>query len=331
MGVQIREVTEDEQDIRLDRWFKNNFPELKHGQLEKLLRKGQIRVDGKRMKANARLNSGQEVRVPPFRADYSVYEKKVEELSDADIKFMKSLVLYKDDDVIAINKPAGLPTQGGSKQNRHVDGMLDALKFDGQRPKLVHRLDKDTTGVLLLARTAQAAKSIGYAFKEREARKYYWGITVGAPDRDEGVIDVPLAKAQGRGGERMMARDDEEGKSAVTYFKVMERVGKRSSWLAFWPRTGRTHQIRVHAELIGTPLLGDRKYIGDGSLLQGTEGSIYDGLHLHARRLVIPYVLGGKKKLIDVVAPLPDSMKKTWKYFGFDANDKTDPFEDIRE
>lgn len=316
--VMTREVAAEDAGIRLDRWFRRHFPHLPHGRLEKLLRTGQVRVDGGRAKASARLNAGSMVRVPPLPEVAPEAAKPV--VSKDDTAFMRSLVIYKDARMIAINKPPGLAVQGGSGLTRHLDGMLDALMFDAkERPRLVHRLDRDTSGVLLLARSASAAASLGDAFRARDTRKTYWAIVVGSPPANQGTIDLPIAKLLKGDVEKM--QPDEGGKYAVTHYAVLERAGRRAAFVAFSPITGRTHQLRVHAASLGTPILGDGKYGGAASFIPGVDA---DFLHLHARAIE----LNGPKKL-RIVAPLPKEMRKTWDFFGFDAQDKSDPFADM--
>lgn len=323
-GVEIRTVAEDEGDLRLDRWFKRHIPHLNHGMLEKLLRTGQIRVDGKRSQANARLQAGQQIRVPPIAepvapspdAPRVKFERHV---SAADAQMLRSAVLYMDDHVIALNKPAGLAVQGGTSTDKHLDGMLDVLRFDGQRPRLVHRLDKDTSGVILLGRTAAAAAKLAAAFKTRTARKLYWSLVVGVPKPRNGLIDAPLAKLPGKMGEKVAVNED-EGKRAVTVYRTVEAV-KRASWLEMEPRTGRTHQLRVHCALLETPILGDGKYGGAEAFLSGQ--GVSRKLHLHARAISMPHPIQGT---IEVVAPLPEHMAMTFAFFGFEERDAGPPF-----
>lgn len=318
-------VAEVDEGQRLDRWLKKIFPELPFGQMQKILRTGQVRVDGKRVKGETRLKHGQEVRIPPQLT--MPMPKKERGLSRGDIDFIQSLVIYKDDHLIAVNKPSGLATQGGTKIGTHIDGLLEGLKYDGLKPHLVHRLDKDTSGVLLLARSPKIAAAMGALFKDGGIRKYYWAVTTPAPDMRQGKIKSSLMKAEGRGGERVVVVDEEEGKSALTFYNVMESVGGKVAWVAFWPRTGRMHQIRVHAAQIGCPLLGDHKY-GDPAGLAG-EPNLSKTLHLHARRVMFPHPVTGKK--VDIAAALSDGMLKTFKYFGFNAADKSDPFEEVED
>lgn len=332
-AVETRTVLGDEADIRLDRWFKRHFPDLGHGYLQKLLRTGQIRVDGKRAETSTRLAAGQAIRIPPL-ADWARPEPQARAamqpraivVSDKDAAALRDSVLYKDTDVIAIDKPAGLAVQGGTNTTKHLDAMLDVLTFDAdERPKLVHRIDKDTSGVLLLARNSFAAAKLTEMFRGRDVRKIYWGVTVGVPTPYQGKVDLPLAKEGGPHGERV-ANPGEEGRKALTYFSVLENLGKQAAFVAMWPRTGRTHQLRVHMAAIGTPLLGDGKYGGQDAYLSGAE--VPRKLHLHARRIVLPHPRGGGR-MIDVTAPIPDHMVKTWKYLGFSPNLREDPFTEV--
>jgi 23S rRNA pseudouridine955/2504/2580 synthase len=317
-------VSEADNGQRLDRWLKKQYPEIPFGQMQKILRTGQLRVDGKRAKGDARLATGQIIRIPPQMT--SPQPKEARGLSQKNVDYIQSMVIYKDDYIIALNKPSGLATQGGTKISKHIDGLLDGLKFGGDRPHLVHRLDKDTSGVLLLARSAKAARAMGEIFQSRDIHKYYWAITTPAPDQMQGKIKSAIAKVSGVGGERMMAVDDEDGKMALTYYSVMEKIKDSVAWVAFWPRTGRTHQIRVHAAEMGCPLLGDFKYEHTQPFLQENP-DLPESLHLHARRIIFKHPFTNKK--VDITAPIGIDMKKTFKFFGFDADDKSDPFEDM--
>lgn len=331
--IEGKVVDSGDDGIRLDNWIKKHYPGVAFGVMQKVLRTGQVRVDGKRVKANARLVAGQKIRIPPQLAFAPPpVAPKEKPLGQKEIDFIKSLVIYEDDAVIALNKPAGIAVQGGSKQGgRHLDRYLDALSKNGERPRLVHRLDLDTSGVLLLARTVAAARALGDMFKGRGIRKHYWAIVSPAPPRDKGLIDVPIGKAMGDGGERVMALDEDEGKRSITLFRVLERASKKVAFVAFWPKTGRTHQIRVHAELARMPIIGDPKYGLDeqehGDILEEIK-ELPQRLHLHARRIVLPEVVPGGRKKLDLTAPLDDELKRTWKYFGFDPDNKGDPFAD---
>ena len=325
-GVRTVTVETDEADLRLDRWFRRHFPGLPHGRLEKLLRTGQVRVDGRRAKASLRLSPGQAIRLPPLgpaeaKAPPPKPPARVPPVTEREAGELRALVLHRDADVIALNKPPGLAVQGGTGTLRHLDRMLDALRFEAkERPRLVHRLDKDTSGVLLLARSAAAAAKLSEAFRRRETRKVYWAIVVGVPKLKRGKISLALAKGGGAGREKMVPAG-EEGRRAVTVYAVMEAAGRRAAWLALMPETGRTHQLRVHCAALGTPILGDGKYGGQAAFL-AAEG-LSRKLHLHAREIVIPHPRGG---VLRVTAPLPEHMRRTWAFFGFDPDRTDDPF-----
>jgi len=322
-GVQTLTVTPDEAELRLDRWFRRRFPALTHGRLEKLLRTGQVRLDGGRAKAADRVAAGQEIRVPPLGELPPRAAKAEPQVSDADARELQRRVLHKDASVLVIDKPPGLATQGGSGVERHLDAMLGALTFEAkERPRLVHRLDKDTSGVLLLGRTAKAAAKLAEAFRHKSARKVYWALVAGVPKLRRGRIDLPLAKGEGPGGERMV-EDQEEGKRAVTWYATLDTAGRRAAWLALMPETGRTHQLRAHAAFLGTPIVGDAKYGGAAAFLTG---EISRKLHLHARSISLPHPDGGT---LSVTAPLPPHMKQTWKLFGFDEKSAGDPFTEL--
>ena len=323
-GVTTVTVRPEDGAGRLDRWFRRHYPGLSHGRLEKLLRTGQIRVDGKRARAGDPVGPGQAIRVPPLPEPPAPAAPKAPRARPQDMALLRDAVLYRDDGAIVINKPAGLAVQGGTNTERHIDALLDGLRFDsGERPRLVHRLDKDTSGVLLIARHAAAAAFFARAFRDKTTRKVYWAIVVGRPELAQGRIDLPLAKGGGgngpRGRERVHA-DADEGKSAVTYYRVIDHAGSRASWLALLPLTGRTHQLRAHCAALGTPILGDGKYGGTAAQLPG--GAAAHRLHLHARSLEIPHPDGGTLR---VTAPLPPHMQRMWDFFGF-AADAKDPF-----
>jgi 23S rRNA pseudouridine955/2504/2580 synthase len=328
-SVQQISVTAGESDVRLDRWFKRRFPELNHGKLEKLLRTGQVRVDGARAKANTRLQTGQVIRVPPFEAKAAMPDApqgaRVVKVSDQDAAFVQRMVLYKDDDLIALNKPPGLAVQGGTKTAKHLDGMLDALRFGSEeRPRLVHRLDRDTSGVIVIARTAKSAAVLAKSFQSRDMQKVYWALVKGHPEHPAGTITAALAKSGAAGKERM-EWDKEDGKSAVTDYRVVDTAARKITWLELMPRTGRTHQLRAHCMLIRTPILGDGKYavaqpdpdqIMD--LHDGLLSDVADRMCLHARALVIERP--GRKPL-SLTAPLPKHMKDAFKDLGFTESD----------
>src|SRR5262249_50668571 len=305
-------VASEDGPVRLDRWFKRHYPALGHSHLERLLRTGRIRVDGKRARSSDRVAPGQAIRIPPLDEVTAPAPQVLRKVSSGDEAALRDAVLHRDDAVIVLNKPPGLAVQGGSGTERHLDGMLDALRFGSDvRPRLVHRLDKETSGVLIVARTVAAAAFLTRAFREKTTRKIYLAIVVGLPKLRQGRIDLALAKLPGREGERVRA-DAEEGKRAITYYHVAESVGSQASWLALLPVTGRTHQLRVHCAAIGTPVLGDTKYGEAAAHLAGVPG--VKRLHLHARSLVIPHPLGGT---LEATAPLPRHMRQSWEFFGF--------------
>ena len=319
MAVKSIPVEDEAAGIRLDRWFRRHFPTVPHGRLEKLIRSGQVRVDGARVRSNTRLEPGQTIRVPPL-ANVAVeppHRPRVDEDAAAAIQ---KCVLYRDDDALVIDKPAGLAVQSGSRISHHLDGMLDALKFDrDERPRLVHRLDKDTSGVLLLARNVNAATRFTAAFRNRSIRKLYWAFVVGVPRQDRGTIDTPLAKGESRSGERIVISGD--GRAALTHFAVVESVGDRGAWLALEPKTGRTHQLRAHLASIGTPIHGDGKYGGRAAFLKGE--ALAPKLHLHAREIRF---IGANGGVVRSAAPLPPHMSETWALLGFDPDLATNPF-----
>lgn len=349
-AVRTLTVGEDEGESRLDRWLKKRFPEINQGQVEKLCRTGQIRVDGGRVKAGSRVVPGMQVRVPPFAVPGSDAAERglpaAGGVPDADARMIQAAVLWKDEHIIALNKPPGLPSQGGSGQGaRHVDGLAEALKFGYKaRPKLVHRLDKDTSGVLLLARTDRIARALSEAFRARTTRKIYWAVVAGVPSPRMGTIRFGLVKAPGRGaggeGEKMIAIhpakvDQTEGaKRATSDYAVLEVLGGRAAWVALVPVTGRTHQLRAHMAEIGHPIIGDGKYGGSGQDNPGDGwgaqlgGDISRKLHLHARSIAFDHPITGQR--ITLTAPLPDHMRRTWKTVGWQEGDvPADPFAEV--
>jgi 23S rRNA pseudouridine955/2504/2580 synthase len=307
-------VSEDDDGIRLDRWFKRHMPDVSFNIVSRWARTGQLRLAGKRAVPGDRIEAGQEIRVPPLEAAPSRSarpEAKREQLSDEEAQFIRDMVIYDDRNAFVLNKPPGLATQGGTKTTHHLDRLLDGLAGDAGRPKLVHRLDKDTSGALLVARSARAAGHFAKAFSGRTARKVYWALVVGVPDLDEGVIDAPLAKQPGTGGEKMHV-DPEHGLPARTRWRVIDRAGNRAAWVELQPLTGRTHQLRAHLAVIGHPIVGDAKYGGAEAFLTG---GISRKLHLHARRLTIDAPEGGK---IDVTAELPPHFAESLATLGFE-------------
>ncbi len=337
-GVQHRKVDADDGELRLDRWFQRHFPEVPHGRLEKMLRKGEIRVDGARAKAATRVAPGQTVRVPPLPdapQPEAAPPRAEPEVSEADADAIRAAVLYKDRDVLALNKPPGLAAQGGSGSPRHLGQFLEALKFErSQIPRPVHRLDRDTSGVILLARTAPAAAALSKALHSRAARKLYWAAVAGRPVPARGVIRYGLVKAPGPRGEKMLCvhpdkvSETEGAKRAVTDYAVIESAAKRASWAALRPVTGRTHQLRAHMAELGHPIVGDGKYGTNAQTNDGTGwgaqlgGAISRKLHLHARAIEIPHPDG--VRILRVTAPLPEHMVRTWATFGWREEDAPD-------
>jgi 23S rRNA pseudouridine955/2504/2580 synthase len=335
--IKLLTVSEDEGEQRLDRWLKRRFPHLTQGAVEKLCRTGQVRVDGARAKASDRVGRGMEVRVPPLPANDAPSRPMKDSVSRSDTMMIQACVLYRDDDMIVLNKPAGLPSQGGSGQgDRHVDGLTEALKFGYKdRPKLVHRLDKDTSGVLLLARTDRVARALSESFRHRNTIKIYWAIVAGVPYPKMGSIKYGLMKAPGHGrggeGEKMICvhpakmADYPDAKRAHTDYALLHVLGTRLSWLAMSPITGRTHQLRAHMSEMGHPIIGDGKYGGSGQENAGDGwgaqlgGDISRKLHLHARSLSVEHPI--TKKMMTFKASLPDHMARTWKTLDWKETD----------
>jgi 23S rRNA pseudouridine955/2504/2580 synthase len=312
---QVRQFTVDDDDdgVRLDRWFKRHLPQVGFGTVSRWARTGQLRVDGKRVKPEDRLATGQIVRVPPGGDEPNRAPRARPELTPEQEAEAEAMLIVRTNSALVLNKPPGLATQGGTKTNRHVDGLLDAFAGpDEPRPRLVHRLDKDTSGVLLVARSASSAAFFSKRFASRGATKIYWALVVGVPEVHEGTIDAPLAKQPGSGGEKMHI-DAENGQTAKTLYRVVERAGNAAAWVELQPFTGRTHQLRVHMAAIGHPIVGDGKYGGQDAFLTG---SVSRKMHLHARRLIIE---APKGETIDVTAELPEHFAASMAQLGFDA------------
>jgi len=336
MAADNAEIEAGDDGIRLDRWFRRHYPALGHGALEKLLRTGQVRLDGRRVKAGERLAAGQVLRLPPqLKSRFVATEPSTNpqdrhpQASAKERTFAESLVIHKDPSVLVLNKPTGLASQGGSGLTRHVDGLLGLLTFGKkQKPRLVHRLDRDTSGVLVVARTAPAAAALAKSLAERDARKIYWALVKGVPKKKSGTIKLALAKEGGHGphgrDEKMVGKPpgDKSAQYALTDYVVVDQAGDEYAWIAARPLTGRTHQVRVHLASLGTPVVGDFKY--GGALAKGS-GEIADTLHLHARSMDIAHPDGGRLR---VIAPLPPHMAKSWKFLGFNENDARDLFKE---
>ena len=327
-GVQKLIVPQGDDGSRLDRWFKRLFPHIPHGRVEKLLRTGQLRVNGKRAKGNVRLEAGQEIRIPPLPEPTD--EKIATRISDVDRRFMRDMVIFENEQMFALNKPAGLAVQGGTKTTRHIDGLLPAL---GDGCRLVHRLDRDTSGVLLIAKNAAAAKSIGKAFQSRRAEKVYWGITNGIPKPISGEIKGYMAKGvlDNRFGNKHMGKEVMEAvrhgadgaKHARTLYQVVAQAGQRAAFVAMQPLTGRTHQLRLHMQLLGAPLAGDPKYMTDREL----PGGLDRVLHLHARSITLPRE---GEPSITVTAHLPKHMNAAFELFAFDRNQPNVDWDELK-
>ena len=313
-------VSEDDDGIRLDRWFKRHMPDVSFNLVSRWARTGQLRLSGKRAVPGDRVEAGQEIRVPPLEPAPAPSKRQPRRnpLTEEEAQFVRDMVIYEDAGAFVLNKPPGLATQGGTKTTQHLDRLLDGLADEGGRPKLVHRLDKDTSGALLVAKTARSAGHFSKAFSGRTARKIYWALVVGVPDALEGVIDAPLAKQPGTGGEKMHI-DEEHGLPAKTRWRVIDRAGNRAAWVELQPLTGRTHQLRAHMAAIGHPIVGDAKYGGADAFLTG---GISRKLHLHARHLRIDAPGGGK---IDVTAELPSHIAESFATIGFEQGAGTRP------
>ena len=341
-GVQTMRVGDDEGGQRLDRWMRRHFAHVPQGRIEKLCRKGEIRLDGGRVKASTRVEAGQEVRLPPL-PDTPPPDPRAE-VSDADAEMIRAAVIWRDDHILALNKPPGLAVQGGSGQTRHVDALAEALRFDAdEKPRLVHRLDRDTSGVLLMARSRRIAEALTTAFRDRSTRKIYWAALAGVPQPRMGTVRYGLVKAPGHGAkgeaEKMLAVHPDRvsqtpgAKHAVTDYAVLASLGTRASWAALVPVTGRTHQLRTHMAELGHPIVGDGKYGGSGQQNLGDGwgaqlgGEVSRKLHLHARSLRLAHPVTGVD--LTLIAPLPPHMARTWEMLGWAPDDvPADPFEE---
>ncbi|MCY6380836.1 RluA family pseudouridine synthase [Hoeflea prorocentri] len=322
-GVEQRKVDTDETGMRLDRWFKTHFPGLGFGKLQKLLRSGQIRIDGGRAKHDTRLQPGQMIRIPPLGTDEKggvEAGQKRPASAGADSDLLSGMLIYEDPKVYVFNKPAGLAVQGGSGISRHIDKMLEAWRSrKGEKPRLVHRLDRDTSGVLVVARTRGAAQRLTAAFRERDTQKTYWTLVKGVPRKREGRISTWLVKEQTPDGDRIRVchHGEPDADHAISHYSIIEQAGQQLSWLQMEPYTGRTHQLRVHAAHIGCPIIGDPKYF-EADHNWEFPGGMQKRLHLHARHISIPHPDGGKR--INVTAQLPPHMVQSWNLLGFDKD-----------
>ncbi len=316
-AVQQQDVSDDEDGMRLDRWFALHFPQLPFGRLQKLLRTGQVRVDKARVKANTRLAAGQVVRIPPVDDEAKPATPRI---NAKDVEFLRNLIIYEDDDIYVFNKPHGLAVQGGSGTKRHMDGMLQSLiNKKGEAPRLVHRLDRDTSGCLLVAKTRAVASHFGQVFRTRSARKIYWALTVGVPNPPQGRISCFVARQSTKDGEQMVVvnNGDNGAQHSVSHYSVTDTAGRDFAWVTLKPVTGRTHQLRVHMQEMGTPILDDPRYFTLDNWNWERPEVLGEGLHLHARRLALPLRNG---KRLDITAPLPPHMVRSFNALGFDAN-----------
>lgn len=326
--VQTVTVTADENNMRVDRFLEARFPGLSFSHIQRVVRKGELRVDGKRVDSKDRLEEGQSVRIPPLKLDTPKAASPQSEAAQKTLAALKEMTIYEDDDVLVLNKPAGLAVQGGSGMTRHIDQMLEVMRDSkGQKPRLVHRIDRETSGCLLIAKTRFAASYLTGAFRERSARKTYWALVPGLPKPKQGRISTFLAKEESEDDTIMrIAQHGDEGAShAVTYYAVVETAGSKLTWVSLKPVTGRTHQLRAHMEHIGHPIVGDPKYFNIENWQ--LPGGLQNRLHLLARRIVIPHPRGG---VIDATAPLPQHMQQSWNLLGLDAS-RFDPIENAPE
>jgi 23S rRNA pseudouridine955/2504/2580 synthase len=313
-------VTADEDGMRLDRWFRLHFPQVTFAYLNKLTRTGQVRVAGARARTSTRLVAEQEIRVPPLAFDTrpaDLPKADVKPLTPQERRLFQSMVLHEDGDIYVLNKPSGLAVQGGSKTHHHLDGLLMGLGAElKERPLLVHRLDRDTSGVIVIAKRRAVAAALGKLFATRGVKKTYWALVRGVPKPAQGRIEVALIKAKGPEGDRMRASqagEEEDEQRAVTFYSVIDKAPPVAAWVSLKPVTGRQHQLRAHMAHIGTPILGDEKYGGQ----EGMPEELAQRLHLHARRIVFPHPRGGT---VDVSAPVPEHMRQGFALFGFDAD-----------
>jgi 23S rRNA pseudouridine955/2504/2580 synthase len=326
--VQTVTVTADEANMRVDRFLEARFPSLSFSHIQRIVRKGELRVNGKRADSKDRLEEGQSVRIPPLKLDAPKAAASFSEAAKKTHDALKDMILFEDDDVMVLNKPAGLAVQGGSGITRHVDQMLETMRdAKGQRPRLVHRLDRETAGCLLVAKTRFAATALTGSFRHRSARKIYWALVAGVPKPKQGRISTYLAKEENEDDSimRVAAHGDEGASHAVTYYAVVETSAAKLAWVSLKPVTGRTHQLRAHMAHIDHAIVGDPKYFNKENWQ--LPGGLQNRLHLLARRIVIPHPRGG---FIDATAPLPPHMLQSWNLLGLEA-DRFDPIENAPE
>lgn len=296
--AEIIKIQPEDSGQRLDRWLKRHFKgSIPYTLLQKLIRTGQIRLNGKRIKTDTILEEGQELRLPPLAPS----EKPIKtppKIRASDLEAFQESILYEDNDVLVLNKPIGWAVQGGTNLKFHLDQILQNHPTYG-RLFLTHRLDRETSGVLILAKSREAAAFITQAFKEKIIEKTYWALIVGEPPLDEGEIHEPLEKKTPRG---TMTVD------AETHYRVLG--AKRGiTWVELMPLTGRTHQLRQHMAMIGCPILGDGLYGGREAHPFGKRSAF----HLHARQISFT---GPTAKQIQVQAPLPEELLKTFRELG---------------
>ncbi len=322
-GVRSYEVHPDDDGQRLDRWLKKTLDRVPYALLQKMVRTGQVRVDGKRAKTDTRLAAGQIIRLPPVETKPENFSSLTFIPQENDKEFLESITVYDDGEILVLNKPYGLPVQGGPNIKRHIDGMLGTLiNLKGVRPRLVHRLDRDTSGLLICARSLKMTQALGKMFEERDIKKIYWALVSPVPKKAGGDINGAIIKGEGKRKEAVVI-DNVNGKHSRTSFRLLEKSEKGAASMAFWPRTGRMHQIRVHtADILNCPIIGDEKYNGMSKLID--EEGISGRLHLHAVRVQFPHPKDGR--LLDLVAPLPDELQQSWKAFGFTPDYDFDPF-----
>lgn len=304
-----KKISAEENGLRLDRCLRLWIPHLPQSVIEKAARKGLLKIEGDKAKPPQRVEEGQILSFPSFflNLEELEVEKKPKPLTSGDRKWLKNLILFENKEILVLNKPAGIAVQGGTNQKKSLDEML--LHYDETyTPRLVHRLDKETSGVWVVAKTLPMARWLTQAFKERTVQKMYWALVLGIPQKRKGEVSLSLVKKPDPIGEKVRV-DSQTGLKALTSYRVIKTLSDRVAWLELIPHTGRTHQLRVHcAEGLKTPILGDGKYGGREASLLG-----HKTLHLHARRLTIPLPHGGE---LTFEAPLSEDMRKSFEALG---------------